>query len=274
MQVVRRRIARRPRITLPSLFPTAFTLPALVLLLHPVSAHARFSTAFQPEPVHRSVFFKSFDTTERSRFASFGVKHAIRSTLDDPGWRALTAIGVKIRDFDAASGLRTNRVDTVRVAIGHEFRFGATLLTPYLGASVAANTAEIAQRTRRAARFGSVALIDLWHDWQGGAPWSARFTTLFAMADLANQSVFIRLRHGFSVAEGPIRFGPEISLGAGGRLTRGGAVLQESFVRARLGLHVSEIPLWRLRIMISGGVEARDDADAGPYGQIGAYIRY
>jgi hypothetical protein len=252
----------------------SFALAVSILAPPAASASERFSTAFQPDPVHRNVFFASFDATERSRFLTFGVKRAIRSTLDEPGWRALTAIGVKIRDYDVTSGLHTSRVDTARLAIGREFRQGATLVTPYLGVSVAANTADVAQRTRRTARIGPVALIEVWHDWPGKEAWSSRFTTLIAMADHANRSAFIRLRHGLALSDGPIRFGPEISLSLGGRQTQHGVVLQESWVKTRLGLHVSEIPLWRVRLQVSGGAEWRDDAGTGAYGQIGAYIRY
>lgn len=250
-------------------------LAALVLLglTRPARAEGLFEAQPKPKPP-RSVYFLHFEASERSRFFGTGPKMAIRGTLDDPGWRMLATLGVKIRERVPPLGLATNRVDAGRLAFGHEFRFGATVLTPFVGASFAANSADVMQKTRRAGRVGPVGMLDLWHNWAGSEPWGSRFTAVFALADQASRSLYLRVRHGFALSDGPLRFGPELALSAGSRIAKSGIVVQEGYLKLRAGAHVSEIPLWRVRLSAGIGAEWRDDARTGFYGEIGAYLRY
>ena len=55
----------------------------------------------------RGVFFSTFDAAERDRFIGWGFTYAPRGRLDEPGWRFMTTSGVKLRDIDPSSGIRS-----------------------------------------------------------------------------------------------------------------------------------------------------------------------
>ncbi len=233
-----------------------------------------FHRAFEPAERTRSVFFTSFDLTERGRFVGSGVKYAPAGRLEDPGWRILSSIGVKIRDYDRALGLRTSRVDAARFLLGHEWRSGPRTISAFLGLGSIVNSAEIQLRTRRTTRQGPAGIFELWQDWGGAAPWGSRFTSVFALGDWANRSAYFRVRHGFALAGSTMRIGPEIAVSMGKNQAWRGIRIQDDWLRLRLGVHLGEIPIWRARLTLSTGAEWRDDAQPGLYLQIGAYLRY
>lgn len=222
----------------------------------------------------RNVFFVSADLAGKSRFVGFGSKHALGGRLDDAGFRFMSTIGVKLRDVDPGTGLRSNRIDLTRAFAGYEWKRAATSLTGFVGASIALNTASAASLSRRAARFGPAVALDLWHDWPRDAPLGARATSLFLLADHATRSVYGRLRHAFAIPGSSLRIGPEIAVSRGRSIVRRGVSLQSGWRQLRLGLHLAEIPVWRFRLTLSGGVEYRERNGRGGYAQIASHIRY
>lgn len=229
---------------------------------------------FQPNPT-RNVAFIGFDATERDRYFSAGFKRAIQGHLGAPGFRFMATFGAKIRDFDPATGTRENRLNALRVLGGHEWHLASLTVGIMAGGSFTLNSSDAAQKTRRMGRFGPVGMLDLWQDW--GKPdgrWGSRYTALFAMADQTSRSTHIRLRHGFQFAEHPWRIGPEVAYSTGERQSRRGVPLQGGWRKARLGIHLSEIPFRAIRLAVSGGVEWRHDHKPGAYMHLATYVRY
>lgn len=235
---------------------------------------ARGDFWFQAPPA-RNVAFAGFEASERDRYFSAGMKRAIKGHLDQPGWRFLASFGAKIRDYDPALGLNANRLHAARMSLGYEWHLAALSVSVMAGGSFVLNTTDAIQGTRRLGRVGPVGMVEIWQDWgKADGMVGSRFTALFAMVDQASRSSYIRLRHGFQLAGHAWRLGPEASYSTGESQRRRGVRLQESWRKARLGLHVSEIPFWQARLALSGGAEWRHDRKTGGYLQLSAYMRY
>lgn len=227
---------------------------------------------FAPLPL-RNVFFAGYDVSGADHFASIGLKRALGSTLDEPGFRLLGSLGVKIAARDSTTGDRATRLHALRIGLGREFRFGDISITPYAGAGFVANPDGAVLAGAPRGRFGPVAMLDLWHNWPA-APLNSRYSSAFVMLDQPGRSVYIRVRHGFGTETHPWRIGPEASFSTGATLRSKGTRLQDGWNRKRLGLHVSEIPLGEGRLSLSGGYEWREHGKSALYAQAGVYFRY
>lgn len=227
---------------------------------------------FTPLPF-RNVFFAGYDVSGADHFASIGLKRALVSTLDEPGFRFLGSLGAKIAARDATTGDRATRFHALRTSLGREFRFGDTSITPYVGTSFVTNPDGAVLAGASRGRFGPVAMLDLWHNWPT-SPLHSRYSSVFVMLDQPTRSVYIRVRHGFGAEAHPWRLGPEASLSTGATLRSKGIRLQDGWNRKRLGLHVSEVPLGEARLSLSGGCEWRERGKSAFYAQAGVYFRY
>lgn len=227
---------------------------------------------FNPLPL-RNVFFAGYDVSGTDHFASVGLKRALGSTLDLPGFRFLGSLGVKIAARDAMTGGRATRLHAVRASLGREFHVGSSSITAYLGTSVVMNPDGAVLAGTPRSRLGPAAILDLWHNWPESA-FNSRYSSAFVMADQASRSFYIRLRHGFGMEGRPWRIGPEASFSSGATLRSKGIRVQDGWNRKRLGLHVSEIPLGEARLSISAGGEWRERGKSALYAQAGLYFRY
>lgn len=233
----------------------------------------RYDFWFQ-QPPDRNVVFSTFDASERSLYFSAGFKRAIRSHLDEPGYRFMATFGMKIREYDPALGIAQSRLHAARMVAGYEWKIASLSLTAMAGASFVLNTTDATQSTHRLGRIGPVGMIEVWQDWGKHGVFGSRFTALFAMADQASRSFYLRLRHGFALADTPMRIGPETAISVGKSQFRRGIRLQDGWRKVQLGVHLSEIPLWQARLGVSSGMEWRENGNPGGYVQFGAYFRY
>lgn len=228
---------------------------------------------FRPLPA-RSVAFAGFETTGRDPYLAGGFKRAVTGDLDQPGFRFLAMFGAKIRDYDPATGTRASRFHASRMGVGYEWHLASLSVSLLAGGSFVLNSTDAMERSGRIGRFGPFVMLDLWQDWGRDGPLASRFTALSAMLDQASRSSFVRLRHGFQVGDAEWRIGPEAAYTTGESQSRRAVLLQGAWRKARLGLHISEIPLWHARLALSGGAEWRHDRKTGAYMQIGAYVKY
>lgn len=233
----------------------------------------RYDFWFQ-QPPDRNVVFSTFDATERNLYFSAGFKRAIRGHLDEPGYRFMATFGMKIRDYDPALGIAQSRLHASRMVVGYEWKIASLSLTAMAGASFVLNTTSAAQSTHRLGRVGPVGMVEVWQDWGKRGVFGSRFTALFAMADQADRSFYLRLRHGFALADTSLRIGPEAAISTGESQFRHTIRLQDGWRKVRLGVHLSEIPLWQARIGVSSGMEWRENNNPGGYVHLGAYLRY
>ncbi|HRE21240.1 MAG TPA: cellulose biosynthesis protein BcsS [Rhabdaerophilum sp.] len=227
---------------------------------------------FNPLPL-RNVFFAGYDVSGTDHFASIGLKRALGSTLDVPGFRFLGSLGIKVATRDATTGDRVTRLHAVRASLGHEFHIGNTAVTVYAGTSVVKNPDGAVLAGTPRSRFGPVAMVDLWQNWSDGA-FDSRYSSAFVMADQASRSFYIRVRHGFGMKGHPWRIGPEASFSSGATLRSRGVRVQDGWNSKRLGLHVSEIPIGDARLSVSCGGEWRKGGKSALYTQAGLYFRY
>lgn len=266
-------------VLLNQLFVAFFATALLVLFLPASSVKADTNPPFDLVPSsrvgqHRSVFFTCFDASERERFVASGFKMAIGSHLNSSGWRITATSTVKLRDFDAITGNRENRIHGSRVLIGYEWQFGSTAITAMAGGSFVRHSAGQAALTRRTGRFGPALALDVWHSWAAENATKSRYSALALSLDQAERSFYLRLRHGFSLPQLHFPVGPEASLSSGLRHRQNGLVMQDFWRTYRLGLHVAEIPVWRFRFTLSGGAEWRWHGRAGKYVHLAGYIPY
>lgn len=241
----------------------------------------------------RGVFFSSFDASTRDRYIGWGFKYAPKGRLDAPGFRFMTTTGVKLRDIDPTSGIRYNRVDVSRALLGHEWHIAGLSLSAYAGGSFALHSPDTASVLRRRGRVGMAGILEVWQNWRTAqeapanqstienAAYSSGASSATLVVDQATRSLFIRARHGFMLADLGLMFpalagqiGPEASFNYGATIRTRGLTLQEKWRKARLGIHLSEIPLWRLKLGVSAGGEISHKSKNGAYANIASYIRY
>lgn len=271
--------ARIDRAEMRAFFDGAAAAPAagrrLVLFGRRKPAHDFW---FRPSPM-RNVAFASLDTSGGEPFVGLGYKRALGRSLDEPGYRFMATLGVKIRDqAPAAADFRTSRLHSVRAVFGREWhlgetRFGATTLAVHGGASIVFFHSDVVFRTRKGGRLGPVVMGEVWHTWRD-APFGLSYSSLFAMVEATSNSGYFRMRHGFRLDALPISFGPEAALSSGGSQRYRAILTQGAWRKARLGLHASDIAIRDFRLSLSGGLEWRHDRSTGAYAEVGAFIRY
>jgi hypothetical protein len=222
----------------------------------------------------RDVYFLAFESGAHDRFLAFGSKHAVRGTLDAPGWRFLSTLGIKVSAYDPTLGQRTSRIDLARMMPGYEMRLGSLTLSAYAGLGYARSDTTGILATGRFGRYGVSALAEFWQDWSRIAPDFGRFTAGYLMVESANHSGGVGLRHGFALRALPFLVGPEASWSAGRNIHARGATLHSAYRKQRLGLHASEIPLLAARLRVSAGAEWREGRKPGGYAEMAAHLAY
>lgn len=220
------------------------------------------------------VYFLAFESAARDRFLSFGAKHAVRGTLNEPGWRFLSTLGIKVAAYDPTLNTRASRVELARLLPGYEIRLGSLTLSAYAGLGYARSDSTGALATGRFGRYGLSALGEFWQEWSQIAPALGRFTSGYMILESANRSAAVGIRHGMQVAALPFLIGPEASWSGGRNVQARGARLHSAYRKQRLGLHASEIPLFATRLRLSGGVEWRERGKTSGYAEMAAYIAY
>jgi Cellulose biosynthesis protein BcsS len=222
----------------------------------------------------RTVYFMAFESSAHDRFASLGAKYAVRGTLDAPGWRFLTTLGVKIAAFDPTRNTRTSHLDIARMMPGYEMRMGSLTLSAYGGLGYARSSFSGMATTGRVGRYGVSAMGEFWQDWSRMAPAWGRFTAGYVLLDSANRSAAAGLRHGFAMPVLPLLMGPEASWSAGRDVRAQGSTLHSAYCKRRLGLHASDIPLLAARLRVSAGAEWRSNHKRGGYAEVAAHLAY
>jgi hypothetical protein len=240
------------------------------------------------------VFFASFDQAERAAGFSYGVKRGLGGHLDQSGFRFLSLMSLKLADRDPITGASVHRISASKTMIGYEAQRGALSSAVYLGWSVALHPrAVINGQSFVPVDHAPVGLIDFWYAWSGyswsGYSWpeaatgfaaASRFSSLTLMADAANQSIYLKARHGFALPGSPLTLGPEASISAGEKITRTDPLTQSNItVQApwrslRLGVHLGNIALWRVTLGLSAGAEHRLNNKIGAYGGFSAWVKY
>lgn len=261
----------------------AFLISAIAFCLRPALAGEGESKragqflsreSFLSRDSGRGVFFTGFDASERERFIGWGFKYAPRGRLNEPGLRFMTTTGMKLRDIDPASAIRYSRVDVTRAMLGHEWRFGSLSLSAFLGASFALHSPDAAGVLGRRGRIGPAGMVEFWQGWSEGNAHYSRASSATLILDQAARSLYVKARHGFTLPGLAAQFGPEASFSYGAGIRARGLTLQSEWRKARLGIHLSEIALRRLRLGISAGGELRRKGKGGAYATIASYIRY
>lgn len=224
-----------------------------------------------------SVYFASFEAAERRLYGSFGAKFALFGGLDRPGLRLFASGGAKLGERDRATGTRQHHLSEARLLAGHEWQANGLVVTAYAGLGLAFNSLQARQASGQSHRAGPAALLDIWQSWPENAL-ASRYSSLSLAADGAGRSLYIALRHGFGHTALPFAFGPEAAISAGEQIRHRGRIVQSAYRKARLGLHLSEIAFFGLKLAISGGAEWRDEArrpvKSGGYARLAGYIAY
>lgn len=221
----------------------------------------------------KSVYFSGFDAAGQARLLGWGSKHALGSTLHENGWRMLTSQSLRLRERNPMLKTRFNRMEGGQLLFGHEWFRNGFVISAMAGGSLVLNSVKAASASHRALRLGPIFSLDLWKSWEKNTV-LLRATTLYLALDSANRSLYARMRHGFARPDWAFILGPEISTSIGLKQKRHGITFQDEWRIARAGLHVSEIPLFRLRLGVSGGIEWQHGEKPEPYMQIGSYLKY
>lgn len=227
----------------------------------------------------RDVYFLAVESSAHDRYLSVGSKHAVRGDFSSPGWRFLSTLGVKIAAYEPPLIERISYVDLMRMMPGYEARIGNLTIAGYAGLGYARSQARGILATGRFGRFGGAALGEFWYNWGQNAPALARFTSGYIVADTANRSATVGLRHGIGLPELvlpalPVLIGPEASWSAGRDVRSAGAALHTAFRKGRIGAHASEIPLLAARLRVSAGAQWQDKRKPGAYAEMAAYLAY
>jgi Cellulose biosynthesis protein BcsS len=245
---------------------------AFALVSPSICAEPKIPTKTE-KPLPKTVFFASFDATERSKGFTYGMKRALFSHLDQSGFRLMTMVGAKLREPEPLTGTRANRLDAARVLAGYEWQKDSLSLSLLGGASLVLHQSDaITLGQAKATHLGAMGMLELWKNWNGDA--FSRWSSATLMVDQASRSIFFRIRHAVSLPGTPLTTGPEASISQGSRMKSLGSTVQEPWRTSRLGLHIGDIPLKSLRFTLSGGFEHRITHKNGAYGQLSAYMRY
>jgi hypothetical protein len=128
--------------------------------------------------------------------------------------------------------------------------------------------------TRREHHFGGAILLDLWRSWQAADGLPPGFTSLTLVADQAEDSVFARIRHGFTVHASGLAMGPEASLSAGRERKSGATTTRAEWVKSRVGAHLTGLRFGPLGLNLSAGYEFRRREQGSPYAEFTTLVFY
>jgi hypothetical protein len=143
----------------------------------------------------------------------------------------------------------------------------------YAGAGLVMPDVNLTVPARR--RIGPVILAEFWRNWNGESLGSRGHTSGTLLADAAQQSLFLRLRHGFGLPWDGVSAGPEASLSLGRQVKERGAQVQDHWRKLRLGGHISGIPLGgRVKLGVSAGIEFQHRHQPAAYAGLLALIDY
>jgi hypothetical protein len=201
------------------------------------------------------------------KFAMFGPRH-------EPGFRALISAGTKFRERDPLMAERFNRFTGGKVLVGYEWHHAGWAATVLAGASLIMSTPADQSLTRREHQFGGAVLVDLWRSWQPDDGIPAGFTALTLVGDQAEESVFARIRHGFTVHTSGLAIGPEASVSAGRERKSGTVVTRAEWVKSRLGAHMTGLRFGPLGLNLSAGYEFRRREKGSPYAEFTTLVFY
>lgn len=223
---------------------------------------------------HQGVVFTGISASSWELHVSSGVKGALFSKREEPGWRLLFTTGQKFRERDPLVVGRFNRFDAARLLVGHEWQRDGLAITAMAGASLSILSPWEQAFTGYQARLGVTGLLEFWKNWTPDGPMPAGFSSLTLIADAGESSAYLRLRHGFSTGFRSLALGPEFALSTGGRRYFGPIVLRDSWLKARLGLHATGLMIGRFGVNVSGGYEFRSRQRGSPYGELTALWNY
>lgn len=242
---------------------------ALVAAPHPAWAQLELpgwlfgQTPTQPvsgEPVSSITMFNSAEADSHTVFAGGGIKWQPAS-FQKNGYAVMVSFGHSWwREWQRFVPLREENIYTTRGAVlfGRDFSVGGGTLGVYAGPEFIRESAfdPFALRLRSLSRFGARLQLDWWQKFGDAALLTANFS-----AGSVKQEIWTRVAYGFSAGSyGYI--GPEISMSHARRDTIW-----------RAGLHWAEIPLWRFRFRLAGGV-AQQRGRTGAYLSISHYVKY
>jgi hypothetical protein len=166
------------------------------------------------------VLFHSFDQAGEEQFSTIGVKSSPTEHLGLSGPRLFSTFGTKIGEYDPVSRQSHNRVEAIRALLGYEWVLPDTLITVLAGTSTVRHSLDIFAKTGIVGRQGAIGMLELWQNMPFDTPYLLTAISVTVMADLAEQGLYARLRPYFRLPEGlvgrsALRYGPEISFGAG-----------------------------------------------------------
>ncbi len=228
---------------------------------------------FTPRAI-RDSYFLAYDTSGPEHYLTLGAKHARRGDLATPGWRFLAMLGVKVAAREALLDRRITYPDLMRLMPGYEAHLGRLRLAGYLGLGFARSQLPGILATRRPGRFGGVAFGEFLFDWQGFAPGLAGVSAGHILVDGAQGALSLGLRHGLAPPKARFLIGPEASWSLGRNIRGGGTWRQRAYRKARIGGHISEIPLFALRISLSAGAQWLDRRSPGAYAELAVHLAY
>ena len=243
----------------------------MLLLIAPVQADEKpkdglWARAFRD--TEKGVAFATLGASQWSLHLGSGSKFAPFGSRDAPGFRMMVTSGTKFRERDPLVIGRFNRAEGGRILGGYEARFGSLTVSAFAGVSLSVASPYEQVLSRRASRLGGAILLETWQSWQSGQWLSSGFTAATLLVDSAEESAFIRLRHGFDLGFHGLALGPEISLSAGSERKSARLVARDSWLKTRAGLHLHGLRYGRLGATLSGGYEFRRGEKGSLYGEI------
>lgn len=217
--------------------------------------------AVKPAPPSTFVLFNSGEADAFTVFGGGGFKWSPAFLKQHGDWSLVVQAGHGWWvDWTHLTLGRAKYVYTTRAAllIGRDFSVWGGTLGVYGGPEYIYETAfdPLLFQVGRIRRAGLRLSADWWRKFDDAGLWTANIS-----AGTVKREIWARMAYGFSIgAYGFI--GPEISVSTSRR---------EAIWRA--GLHWAEIPIWRFRFRLAGGM-AYQRGIAGLYASVGHYVRY
>ena len=202
--------------------------------------------------------FSSVEAESHSSFIATGGKRAFSLPLEDTKGFILSASGVSLSDANrfARGKMLYAEIDRQsRLVVGLERSSGMVFASVGIGPAMA-QIRQTGGGGRTA--FGVALNADIWI-----RPTDETYLALSVAADTASQNWWNRARLGYRPNGLPFSFGPEVVASAA--RTSG---------KLKLGLHASEISLWKFNFDISGGVMWDHHFRPDRYVSFSTYIRY
>ena len=201
--------------------------------------------------------FGSVEAETRSAFVATGGKRSFALPLDNTKGFILSASGLSLSDANRfmRGKMQYGEIDRQsRLIFGLERSEGIVFSSVGIGPSMAQ------VRLRGGARMvmGVALNADIWV-----RPNDEVYLALSSAADTAAQNWWTRARLGYRPQGLPFSFGPELV-----------ASVASTSGKVKLGLHASEIALWKFNIDLSGGVMWHHDMRPDRYITFSTYVRY